>query len=89
MISEADKSGIARVAERYGAERVLLFGSGAEPSAPARDIDLGVEGVPAERFFAFYGDLMFAVSKPVDLVDLGADTSFNRLVRRDGVAIYG
>jgi len=89
MISPKDRSVIADVAVRYGAKRVLLFGSSAEPQREGRDIDLAVEGIPAHRFFEFYGELLFRLSKPVDLVDLSADSQFTRLIRRDGVALYG
>jgi hypothetical protein len=47
-----------------------------------------VEGLPAERFFDFYGELLFSVSKPVDLVDLSQDTRFTRLVRAEGIPLY-
>ena len=89
MISPEDKSAIVGLAARYGAKRVLLFGSSADPERAGADIDLAVEGVPPEKFFEFYGELLFSLSKPVDLVDLSADSKFCRLVRRDGVAIYG
>ena len=89
MISEQDKSAIMRLAREYGVRRVLVFGSAASASAEARDIDLAVEGVRPADFFTFYGDLIFSVSKPVDLVDLSPDTRFTRLVRKEGIAIYG
>ena len=89
MIQEADRSAIVELADRYGAGRVLLFGSSADPSREARDIDLAVEGVAPADFFKFYGDLMVCLSKPVDLVDLSRDSKFTRLIRRDGIPIYG
>jgi len=89
MVSEKDKTTILHLARRYGVEKVLLFGSSAEPKSQANDIDLGVLGIAAEQFFKFYGDLIFDLSKPVDLIDLSKDTKFNALVKRDGVVIYG
>ena len=89
MISEKDISAISRIARKYRVQRVLLFGSAADQREESRDIDLAVEGVQPCDFFAFYGDLLFALSKPVDLVDLSSDTQFTHLVRRDGVAVYG
>ena len=67
---------------------MLLFGSAATSDTP-RDIDLGVDGVPPADFFSFYGDLLFALSGPVDLVDLSEDTKFTRLVKREGIELYG
>ncbi len=89
MISEQDKAAIAEIARRYNVRAVLLFGSGADPTTEANDIDLAVEGIIPEKFFSFYGDLIFSLSKPVDLVDLSKDTKFNRLIYRDGVRLYG
>ena len=89
MISEQDKATIIGIARRYGVRAVLLFGSSADPKRQATDIDLAVEGIVPEKFFSFYGDLLFALSKPVDLIDLSNDTKFNRLVYREGVRLYG
>jgi predicted nucleotidyltransferase len=88
MIAEKDRTVISRVAREYGVEKVLLFGSAADPERDAEDIDLGVIGIEPERFFEFYGDLMFGLSKPVDVVDLSFDTKFNALVKRDGIPLY-
>jgi predicted nucleotidyltransferase len=89
MISERDKNAISLLAHQYGVCKVLLFGSCAEGHEEPKDIDLGVIGIEPRRFFEFYGDLMFRLSKPVDLVDLSKDTKFNALVRREGIPIYG
>jgi predicted nucleotidyltransferase len=89
MISEQDKATIVDIARRYGVREVLLFGSSADPNRDANDIDLAVEGIAAEEFFSFYGELLFALSKPVDVIDLSNDTKFNRLVYREGIRLYG
>jgi predicted nucleotidyltransferase len=89
MISEQDKAKIVDIARRYGVRGVLLFGSSAHPNKSANDIDLAVEGIAPERFFDFYGDLLFSLSKPVDLIDLSSDTKFTKLVYRDGIRVYG
>jgi predicted nucleotidyltransferase len=89
MIEEKDRSAIVRLARQYGVQRVLLFGSGAEAGKPAGDIDLGIIGLDPARFFAFYGDLLFSLSKPVDVVDLSQDSRFNAIVKREGIPLYG
>jgi predicted nucleotidyltransferase len=89
MLTEKDKNAILLLARQYGVHKVLLFGSGVEREKEARDIDLGVIGIEPRRFFEFYGDLMFRLSKPVDLVDLSKDTKFNALIKREGIPIYG
>ncbi|MFH1370845.1 MAG: nucleotidyltransferase domain-containing protein [Planctomycetota bacterium] len=89
MIAEQDKNAISLLARQYGVHKILLFGSSTEGQKEARDIDLGVIGIEPRRFFKFYGDLMFRLSKPVDLIDLSKDTRFNALVKREGIPIYG
>ena len=89
MISEQDKATIVDIARRYNVRGVLLFGSSADPNRQANDIDLAVEGIAPAKFFDFYGDLLLALSKPVDLIELSRDNRFNRLVYRDGIRLYG
>jgi predicted nucleotidyltransferase len=89
MIAQADQQAIQAICRKYGVKRALLFGSSLDNSREARDIDLAVEGVLPQDFFRFYGDLIFALSKPVDVVDLSGHSKFLDLVRRDGVPLYG
>lgn len=88
MISEIDKQIIVEAARKYNVSAVYLFGSSLTEGEAARDIDLGVVGVPAGRFIDFYTELMKQLTKPVDLVDLSKPTLFNKLVLRDGMKIY-
>jgi predicted nucleotidyltransferase len=89
MIAEKDKTAISRLARQYGVQKILLFGSSAYSQKEAKDIDLGVVGIEPKRFFEFYGDLIFSLSKPVDLIDLSKETRFSALVKREGIPIYG
>lgn len=88
MVSAKDRDTIKTVAQRYHVGRVLLFGSSVGQQR-SRDIDLAVEGLAPSRFFAFYGELIISLSKPVDLVDLSKKSRFTDMIRRDGVAVYG
>ena len=88
MITEDDRKAIVEVAAGYAVGRVVLFGSSADPAHQGRDIDLAVEGLPPSEFFAFYGDLLFSVSKPVDLIDLSTDSEFARQIRSEGIPVY-
>jgi len=88
MIDQADQQAIQTICRKYGVKRVLLFGSSLNITREARDIDLAVEGLSPRDFFRFYGDLMFALSKPVDVVDLTDRSKFLDLVKRDGVLVY-
>ena len=89
MITEQDKATIVDIARRYDVRGVFLFGSSSDPKREANDIDLAVEGIVPQDFFSFYGDLLFALPKPVDVIDLSNDTKFNRLVYREGIRLYG
>ena len=88
MISPKEKLIISLIAGRYRVKRVLLFGSSLGKKK-ARDIDLAVEGIRPQDFFKFYGDLLFSLPKPVDLINLSQNSKFTRLVRQEGLAIYG
>jgi predicted nucleotidyltransferase len=89
MLSPQDKAKIEDIAQRYRVGRVLLFGSSVNDQADARDIDLAVEGLAPSRFFSFYADLIFSLSKPVDLVDMGRKSRFTDIIRKEGIAVYG
>ncbi len=89
MINDADLQTIRDVSRRYQVKRVVLFGSSLEAADKAQDIDLAIEGIAPEAFFAYYGDLMMRCSKPVDLVDISKPSKFNALILRDGVPVYG
>ena len=89
MLSNEDKYRLLEIAKKYNVSKVYLFGSTLDSENGARDIDLGVEGVPDSRYFEFYGELIFALSKPVDLVDLKKKTLLNKMIRTEGVLLYG
>ncbi|MFH1223846.1 MAG: hypothetical protein V1647_05850 [Pseudomonadota bacterium] len=88
-INKKDRSLIAQKAKEYDVSRIFLFGSSIDPGKKkANDIDLAAEGLNPKMFFKFYGDLIFALSKPVDLVDLTAKNSFNEYIKRYGFLFY-
>lgn len=88
MISDKDRQTIERLAAKYGAKRVLLFGSSLSPDKESRDLDIGVEGIAEKDFFAFYGELLCTLSKPVDVVDLSSSSRFVELIEREGIPLH-
>ena len=88
MITEKDKKTIQDIARKYHASRVLLFGSALSDTAESRDIDLAVEGVADKDYYAFYGELLYALSKPVDIVDLSGTNKFIELILKEGVPLH-
>jgi len=89
MISGADKKIIIKLARKYNVKELVLFGSSCDTKRPANDIDLGVKGIAADKFFSFYGDLMISLSLPVDLVNLSGNNKFSRLIYKSGLRLYG
>ena len=87
MITQEDKQAIRKLSKQYDVKRVLLFGS--STTGIGADIDLAVEGVKPESYFSYYADLMFSLSKPVDLIDLSGNSKFIQMVKNEGVLLYG
>lgn len=89
MISTSELKVIQEWAQKYGIRSIYLFGSNLEEGNEVNDIDLGIEGIPKERFFELTGKLDWALSKPVDIVDLSSDNPFAPVIRKYGRRIYG
>jgi predicted nucleotidyltransferase len=86
-ISDKDRKTIRAIARKYRVSKVLLFGSSLCESAESRDIDLAIEGIADADYFAFYGELLCALSKPVDVIDLSQKSKFVDLIKREGVRL--
>ena len=89
MISNEEKAIIIELAKRYHVKKVLLFGSNADAFTKGVDIDLAVEGISPEHFFDFYGELLFNLTQPVDVIDLAAENKFTNIIRQEGIPLYG
>jgi len=62
---------VALLRGRYGAKRVVLFGSLAAGTCRAEsDVDLAVSALGSEHYFRALGELMEVFGAPVDLVEL-------------------
>ncbi len=88
MITDQDKKIISDISEKYRVKRVL-FGSSMRSPEQARDIDIAVEGIAPEDFFRYYGELICALSAPVDVIDMSKTSKFVELVKKEGMPIYG
>ena len=75
------------VARRYGARRVLLFGSALDDPATARDLDLAVEGVEGWDFFRMSAEMEREADVLLDVIPLDEDNWFTRRVRERGRAL--
>ncbi len=86
--ARAEATAAARVLkERFGARRVRLFGSLARQDAvEGFDIDLAVEGIAPERFFAACAAADQVVSLRLDVIDVKeAPPLLARRIEQDGV----
>jgi predicted nucleotidyltransferase len=86
MISDEDKNTIIDLAEKYKVTRLLLFGSSIGSANEANDIDLAVEGLPGSLFFKFYSELIFNLSKPVDLIDIGKESRLKDMIIEESIS---
>ena len=89
MITDIDKKTICEISKKYHAKRVLIFGSSLDPERKNRDIDIAVEGISPKDFYRYYGDLMFSLSKPVDVIDISGSSKFIKMILQEGTPIYG
>lgn len=90
MIPQDEIAKAVQIARKYGVGELYLVGSaGRQGPDEARDYDFAVRDVPAGSFFHFYGELMRALSKTVDLIDLsGKQTKFKDLVVKEAKLVY-
>ncbi len=89
MISSEDKYRLIEIAKRYNISKLYLFGSNINNKKNPNDIDLAVEGIADSVFFKFYSELIFSLSKPVDLIDLKKKSLLTEMVKSKGILLYG
>ena len=87
-VDERDINKGIEVLKKNGAQRAWLFGSALEAPQIARDIDFACEGIPSRRFFEVVGELLDALEKPVDLVDVDVNNRLTRYIRSKGRLLY-
>jgi len=77
--------------ERFGASRVLVFGSLSRPSDFTRwsDIDLAAYGIPPNRFYRAVADVTgFSREFEIDLTDVGTcPRSLLKVVEKEGIEL--
>lgn len=72
----------------YGATKVLLFGSALDEPELANDLDIGVLGIPDDKFFMFGGMLENAIRITVDVIPLENQSPFVDYIKTKGRYIY-
>ena len=79
---------IINALRRFGAKRILLFGSAAETPEKARDIDIAVEGIPLKRLLDADVAISDILAMPCDLVSSEENPDFYRIIRNYGKVLY-
>ena len=75
----------ASLLKKEGGKTVYLFGSMVTGKVHKNsDIDIGVKGLPAEKFFKVYSKLYMDLDNKIDLVDFDYDNQFFALLERIG-----
>ena len=81
----------AMLKDRFGATRVILFGSLAHRAwfHPRSDVDLAVEGIGPETFYRAWTSVEHLITdRPVDLVDIASSSaSVRRSLADEGIDI--
>ncbi len=89
---EEIKRAVTPICERYGVERLSLFGSYARGEADSQsDVDLIHDGGKFRgwEYGGFYGDLQRALGLELDLVDReDAGKRFLSTIKKDEVLLY-
>ncbi len=75
---------IISLAQRYGATRLILFGSTLDTLAEARDLDLACDGVAGWQLYELAARLEEVLHTPVDLVPLTPASRFTRWIETQG-----
>jgi predicted nucleotidyltransferase len=72
------------LARRFGAKRLLVFGSAANPDREARDVDFACEGVPGWQLYHLGAALEESLKMPIDLIPLDEPSDFVRMIESTG-----
>ncbi|MGR3221417.1 MAG: nucleotidyltransferase family protein [Candidatus Anammoxibacter sp.] len=80
---------MCEISKKYNAKRVLIFGSSIALERESRDIDIAVEGISPKDFYRYYGELIFSLSKPIDVIDISGTSKFIKLILQEGIPLYG
>ena len=88
MIHSDPISKCVEVARRYGAKKLVLFGTAAQDPQNARDIDLLCEGVKGAAFFEMAGMMEHEAHVAVDVIPGVPRTKFVEINERRGKTIH-
>ena len=90
MMPKNEINKAVEIAKKNGIGKMYLIGSSLYKNPEkVNDYDFAVADFPPEIFFKFYGELLMAMDKNVDVINLsGRKTKFNNLIIEEGKLIY-
>lgn len=85
MLTKQMTAKIAKLLLEMGCVEIYLFGSQVNGTADEySDIDIGIKGLPPQKFFATHSMLEDATGKTVDLIDFDEKPQFFALLQNLG-----
>ena len=70
---------------REGVCEIYIFGSFAEGIYTEQsDLDLAIKGLPEDRYFKVYGELIEKLSRNLDLIGLDYENDFSKMIKETG-----
>ena len=83
-----DIENVTHLLKTEGCESVFLFGSLVTGKIrDDSDIDIGIKGLPREKFLNLFGQLYFDFENKIDLVDFDSDPDFYKMLDRIGEVV--
>lgn len=83
-VLDAHLQRIVDLAKSYGATRLILFGSSAEKSEEARDIDIACDGIPGWKLYELAARLEDELGTLLDIVPLQPPSRFTKMIEAKG-----
>lgn len=83
-INQALIEKIIDFAKRYGATRLILFGSALDKPEDARDIDIACDGIQGWKLYEMAARLENELGASLDIVPLSPPNRFTRLIEAKG-----
>ncbi|HAL55268.1 MAG TPA: DNA polymerase III subunit beta [Bacteroidetes bacterium] len=83
-LSESQLLKLTEIAQRFGATRLILFGSLLNVDTTIRDIDVACDGIVGWKLYEFGALLEKEFRIPVDVVPLSPPNPFTRAIETKG-----
>jgi predicted nucleotidyltransferase len=87
---QKDVASAVKTLQRFGAERVILYGSLARGDAREdSDLDICVEGLPDENYFSALGECLLHSENSISVIDLHSSYGLLRnRIMQEGLVLY-